>query len=141
MTARRFLLCSTPAQGHTAPLLAVARRLTESGHEVTFFTTEHYRDRVVATGAAFCPFGTEYDAHDLMVANPDREATSARGVRGVKDDMRRIFVGPLAGQYQGVTGILAGFAADVIVADSMFFGALPWPSVPGRRARPWPLSA
>ena len=135
MTTRRFLLCSTPAQGHTAPLLAVARRLVEGGHHVTFFTTEHYRHRVNRTGALFAPFATDCDAHDLMVANPEREVSSARGVRGVKDDLRRIFVGPLAGQYAGLMGILEAFPADVIVTDTMFFGALPLALGP-RAARP-----
>lgn len=60
--ARRFVLCTTPAQGHTAPLLALARRLVSEGHEVVFFTTAHYRDKVEATGASFVPFGEEYDA-------------------------------------------------------------------------------
>ena len=122
---RRYVLCSTPAQGHTAPLLALARRLVGEGHEVVFFTTAHYRDLVEATGARFVPFGEEYDAHDLMVANPERESSHKRGVRGVKDDLRRIFVGPIPGQHRDLRAILDGFAADCIVVDTMFLGALP----------------
>ncbi len=125
MTPRRFVLCTTPAHGHTAPLLALARRLVADGHEVVFFTTGHYRDQVAATGARLVPFAPGYDAHDLMVANLEREASSKRGVRGVKDDLRRIFVGPLPGQYAGLRQILDGFPADAIVVDTMFFGALP----------------
>ena len=86
--ARRFVLCATPAHGHTAPLLALSRRLVDEGNEVVFFTTAHYREAVEATGAPFTPFAEEYDAHDLMVANPERESSSKRGVRGVKDDLR-----------------------------------------------------
>jgi MGT family glycosyltransferase len=126
MTPRRFVLCTTPAQGHTAPLLALARHLVDDGHQVVFFTTEHYRDKVAATGARFVPFAPEYDAHDLMVANPEREASSKRGVRGVKDDLRRIFIGPIPGQAADLRVILDGFAADAIVVDTMFLGALPW---------------
>ena len=122
---RRFVLCTTPAQGHTAPLLALARRLTGAGHEVVFFTTAHYRDSVEATGASFVPFAPEYDAHDLMVANPERESSSKRGVRGVKDDLRRIFVGPIPGQHRDLRAILDGFPADCIVMDTMFLGTLP----------------
>ncbi len=132
---RRFVLCSTPAQGHTVPLLALAGRLVGEGHDVVFFTTEHYRSRVEATGARFVPFAAEYDAHDLMVANPERESSSKRGVRGVKDDLRRIFIGPIPGQYRDLRAILEVFAADCIVVDSMFFGALPLALGP-RSARP-----
>ncbi|HEX3797008.1 MAG TPA: nucleotide disphospho-sugar-binding domain-containing protein [Acidimicrobiales bacterium] len=133
--SRRFVLCTTPAQGHTAPLLALSRRLVSDGHDVVFFTTEHYRDKVTATGARFVPFAAEYDAHDLMVANPERESSSKRGVRGVKDDLRRIFIGPLVGQFADLTKILAGFPADGIVVDTMFFGALPLVHLP-RADRP-----
>jgi len=135
VTSRRFVLCTTPAQGHTAPLLSLARRLVTDGHQVVFFTTEHYRSKVETTGARFVPFASEYDAHDLMVANPEREASSNRGVRGVKDDLRRIFVGPLAGQFHDLQLILHSFPADVIVVDTMFFGALPLALGP-RSARP-----
>ncbi len=122
---RRFVLCTTPAQGHTAPLVAVAGRLVDEGNEVVFFTTEHYRATVEATGSRFVPFGAEYDAHDLMVANPERESSSKRGVRGVKDDLRRIFIGPVPGQCRDLRAILDGFEADCVVVDSMFLGALP----------------
>ena len=132
---RRFVLCTTPAQGHTAPLLAVARCLVGEGHEVVFFTTEHYRDAVEATGARFVPFAAADDAHDLMVANPERESSSKRGVRGVKDDLRQIFIGPLLGQYRDLRAILEGFTADCVVVDSMFLGALPLALGP-RPARP-----
>jgi MGT family glycosyltransferase len=133
--ARRYVLCTTPAQGHTAPLLALARRLVGEGHEVVFFTTAHYRDKVEATGASFVPFAPEYDAHDLMVANPERESSSKRGVRGVKDDLRRIFIGPVPGQSRDLHAILDGFAADCVVVDTMFLGALPLALGP-RDARP-----
>lgn len=122
---RRYVLCTTPAQGHTAPLLALARRLVDEGHDVVFFTTPHYRDKVAATGASFVPFADEYDAHDLMVANPDRESSSKRGVRGVKDDLRRIFIGPIPEQCRDLRAILAEQPVDAIVVDSMFLGALP----------------
>src|SRR5580658_159572 len=125
MTALRFVLCSTPAQGHTTPLVALARRLVGDGHQVVFFTTEHYRDRVEQAGARLVPFDPSYDAHDLMVANPEREASSKRGIRGVKDDLRRIFIGPVPGQHAGLAAILAEAPTDAVVVDSMFFGALP----------------
>jgi UDP:flavonoid glycosyltransferase YjiC (YdhE family) len=122
---RRYVLCTTPEQGHTAPLLALARRLVEEGHDVVFFTTPHYCDKVAATGASFVPFAGEYDTHDLMVANPERESSSKRGMRGVKDDLRRIFIGPIPGQSRDLRKILAERPADAVVVDTMFLGALP----------------
>ncbi len=133
---RRYLLCSTPAQGHTAPLLALAQRLVGQGDEVVFFTTAHYRERVEATGAEFVPFDAAYDAHDLMVVDPGRESSARRGVGGVKDDLRRIFLGPVPGQARDLDEILSVFAADCIVFDTMFFGVLPLALRTAPAARP-----
>jgi UDP:flavonoid glycosyltransferase YjiC (YdhE family) len=132
---RRYVFCTTPAQGHTTPLLALARRLVDEGHEVVFFTTRRYSAKVAATGASFVPFAEEYDTHDLMVANPERETSSRRGVRGVKDDLRRIFIGPIPGQCRDLRAILSDRPADCLVVDSMFFGALPLALGP-QKARP-----
>jgi MGT family glycosyltransferase len=125
MTVRRFLLCSTPAQGHAAPMMTIARRLVGDGHEVVFLTTEHYRQPVTTTGARFVPLAAACDAHDLMVVNPAREAAARRGVRGVKEDLRRIFLDPLPGQFAAINEILRQDAVDVVVVDLMFLGAFP----------------
>ena len=123
MTARRFLLCSTPAQGHTAPCWPWRAAWSTTATTWRFFTTEHYRDRVTPPVRPH-PFAADYDAHDLMVANPEREA-SAPGRAGRQGrsatDLRRA----PPGQYAGLMGILSRFPADVIVVDTMFFGALP----------------
>ena len=53
----------------------------------------------------------------------------------MKDDLRRIFIGPVPGQYRDLRAILDGFAADCIVVDTMFLAALPLALGP-REARP-----
>ncbi len=121
----RLLLASTPAQGHTAPLLVVARHLVDRGHEVVFLTTAHYARRVADTGAQFVALSPEGDAHDLLVSNPEREAASRRGLRGVKDDLRRVFIDPARHQYHDVREILSNFPADAVIADTTFVGIAP----------------
>ncbi len=118
-----------------APLLAIARRLVDDGHDVVFFTTPHYRERVTAIGARFVPLAPEDDVHDLMVADPARGVSSRRGIRGLKEDLRRFFLDPLPGQFAGVLEILRTFTADAIVADVMFLGAFPLALTP-RPTRP-----
>ena len=61
-------------------------------------------------------------------------------MRGVKDDLRRIFVGPIPGQARDLRVILDGFPADCVVVDTMFLGALPWRWDPWTPARRWPAS-
>jgi MGT family glycosyltransferase len=113
-------------------MTAIADHLVDLGHQVTFFTTAHYREQVRATGARFVPLAPECDAHDLMVLNPDREVAARRGLRGVKEDLRRIFLDPLPGQFAGLSEILRENVADAVVVDTMFLGAY------GLAARPRP---
>jgi UDP:flavonoid glycosyltransferase YjiC (YdhE family) len=116
-------------------MLAVTRRLVEDGHDVVFFTTPHYEERITASGARFVPLDPEVDTHDLMVANPQREDASRRGLGGLKEDLRQIFLDPMPGQFAGVLDILRTFPADAVVADMMFLGAFPL-AVRPRATRP-----
>lgn len=48
----KALFFSIPAHGHINPSLPLVAELVGRGHEIIYFTTEHYRDRVEATGAS-----------------------------------------------------------------------------------------
>jgi hypothetical protein len=119
---RRFVLCTTPAQGHTAPHLAAARRLVDEGHDIVFLRPSITGPRSRRPAPASSLSRRTTTPTTLMVANPERESSSKRGVRGVNDDLRRIFIGPVPGQRRSLRAILDGFAADCIVVDTMFLG-------------------
>lgn len=44
-----------PAHGHTNPTLEVVRELIERGHEVWYYSYEHFREKIERTGARFIP--------------------------------------------------------------------------------------
>ena len=107
VTPRRFLLCATPAQGHAVPLLAIAGRLVHDGHQVLFFTTGHYRDRVTATGARFVPLGARVRRPRSDGGQPrpggHLAARAARGEGGPPGDLP----GPPPGQFAGLSATCA----------------------------------
>ncbi|MGB7337378.1 MAG: macrolide family glycosyltransferase [Phototrophicaceae bacterium] len=45
-----------PAHGHTNPTLPVVRELVTTGHHVMYYNAEEFRDKIVPTGAEFCPY-------------------------------------------------------------------------------------
>ena len=49
----RFLFATMPIVGHVAPIAPVARELINRGHEVTWYTSKHFKDKITATGATF----------------------------------------------------------------------------------------
>ena len=47
----RFLFATMAIVGHVAPIAPVARELITRGHEVTWYTSKHFEDKITATGA------------------------------------------------------------------------------------------
>ncbi|RVW67419.1 Crocetin glucosyltransferase, chloroplastic [Vitis vinifera] len=65
MAPPHFLLVSYPAQGHINPTLRLAKRLIQTGAQVTFVTTVYAQRRMVkplsVCGLSFAPFSDGYD--------------------------------------------------------------------------------
>jgi MGT family glycosyltransferase len=53
----KALFFSVPAHGHINPSLPLVAELVRRGHEIIYFTTENYRQRIEATGAAVRVYG------------------------------------------------------------------------------------
>jgi len=49
----KVIFFSIPAHGHTNPTLPLVKELIENGEEVIYFSTEEFREKVIATGAAY----------------------------------------------------------------------------------------
>lgn len=49
----RVIFFGTPAHGHINPTLPIVTELTRSGEEVFYFSTEEFRQKIVATGAIY----------------------------------------------------------------------------------------
>ena len=113
----QFLLAAQPITGHVLPLIPIAQKLIERGHEVHWYTGAKFRDKVEATGAVFEPFRAayDYDDGDLNAAFPGRGALG--GLNQMKFDLVNAFAKQLAPQHHDLEAILAGFPADVILAD------------------------
>jgi MGT family glycosyltransferase len=105
----KILVASVPSIGHLNPLLAVSKILIAAGHDVVGLTGTTLRDRVEGAGLKFhaLPAGADPDA---------REQAGPVAYR---------FADTIPGQNKGLQEVLQNFPADVIVADDMFFGALP----------------
>ena len=105
-----------PAHGHTNPTLAVVRELTARGHTVRYYTTEAFRAKVEAAGAAFVPF-------DAEAARPGM--TAADGARLGSDlaFSTKLIVDLTLAADDWLSRELTAHRPDVIVGDSMAFWA------------------
>lgn len=118
--ARKFLFASTPLPGHVNPGLPIARALVERGHEVRWYTGRAHADAVAATGAAIEPIVRAYDpaVESLEQRYPERAALE--GIRGLKYDLKHLFLDEAPAYVHELEAVLGRFPADVVVVDTAF---------------------
>ncbi|GAA1829781.1 glycosyltransferase [Agromyces salentinus] len=120
-----YLLCSSPIQGHAAPVIAIASDLIARGHTVTVLTGSRFRAAVEATGAGHRAFGgiADFDDRTMMDHLPERDRH--RGIGKLQYDVQTIFVKTVPDQFAAVESAVAELSPDAILVDSAFAGVLP----------------
>jgi MGT family glycosyltransferase len=122
----KILIASTPASGHLNPLLSIASLLVESGHEVAVQVNEDLRGAVEAAGHRFLleipnaqtSAGYYFDTYpERMQKSPGMEMTGY--------DLVHFFARNIAAQSASLKMALYDFQADLILADSIYWGTLP----------------
>ncbi|MHC5053514.1 MAG: macrolide family glycosyltransferase [Planctomycetota bacterium] len=63
----RVAFLNIPAHGHTNPTLPVVRELARRGEEVTYFSSDTFREKIEAAGARFVIYreGVPFDSHTI----------------------------------------------------------------------------
>lgn len=120
-----ILLAACPFRGHVTPTLQLAAGLVEAGHRVRVLTGSRFAEAVRRSGAEHrvLPPGSDFDEERLLDDLPERAGLS--GPAAARFDMTRIFLDPVPGQLAGVDDALCEEATDVVVAEPLFFAALP----------------
>jgi MGT family glycosyltransferase len=122
----KILIASIPAAGHLNPLLSIASLLVESGHEVAVQVNEDLRPAVEAAGHRFLleipnaqtSAGYYFDTYpERMQKSPGMEMTGY--------DLVHFFARNIAAQSASLKMALYDFQADLILADSIYWGTLP----------------
>jgi UDP:flavonoid glycosyltransferase YjiC (YdhE family) len=132
----KILIASTTAPGHLNPLLSIARILIKHGHDVLVQTGTAMKPTVDAAGLPFIPVVPEADmgAPEYFAKYPERQEKTP-GMEMFGFDMEHFFLTHLPAQSAGLEKALRYFPADIILADSAFFGTLPL-LLSGREKRP-----
>ncbi|WP_433965898.1 glycosyltransferase [Tunturiibacter gelidiferens] len=122
----KILIACIPAPGHLNPLLSIASLLVEFGHEVAVQVNEELRPAVEAAGHGFLSEipnaqtsgGYYFETHpERMQKSPGMEMTGY--------DLVHFFARNIAAQSASLKMALYDFQADLILADSLYWGTLP----------------
>jgi hypothetical protein len=122
----KILIASIPAAGHLNPLLSIATLLVESGHEVAVQVNEDLRAAVEAAGHRFLleiP-NAQTSAGYYFETCPER-MQKAPGMEMTGYDLVHFFARNIAAQSASLKMALYDFPADLILADSFYWGTLP----------------
>ncbi|HWH99972.1 MAG TPA: hypothetical protein VNT27_06555, partial [Propionibacteriaceae bacterium] len=117
MTMSRFLFATMPIVGHVAPIAPVARELINRGHEVTWYTSKHFEDKVTGTGATFAPLVSPLDFGDGEYNKHFPGRDKYHGLRQVVYDFEHVFVGSVEGYVDDLRTLIDSDHPDALVVD------------------------
>ncbi len=114
----RFLFATQPAAGYVAPALPIVSQLVAGGHEVVWYTGQHFQleDRG-ASGRAMRHFRRRSTTPrvDMDEALPER--SKLKGLALLRYDLIQSFMGQIGPMHRDMQAILRSFPADVVVGD------------------------
>lgn len=118
----RILIGSVPVRGHINPLLPLAARMVERGHEVVWITHAKFRGAIEATGGAFVAgeHGCTYDDEQLTTF-PGRPVQP--GVSQLKFDIKHVFLDDARGQLRDLQAVAETFEPALVLCDAAYAGA------------------
>jgi MGT family glycosyltransferase len=122
----KILIASIPAPGHLNPLLSIASLLVESGREVAVQVNEDLRPAVEAAGHRFLPeIPNAQTSAGYYIDNYPERMQKSPGMEMTGYDLVHFFARNIAAQSASLKMALYDFEADLILADSIYWGTLP----------------
>jgi UDP:flavonoid glycosyltransferase YjiC (YdhE family) len=133
----KILIASSGASGHLNPLLAVANILIRHGHEVLVQTAPELQPAVEAAGVLFrCESPETKSFIGGFITNFPERQQKTPGMEMTGFDLEHYFAQKIPAQAQDLKIALRSFPADVVIADSWFWGTLPMLLQQPRDSRP-----
>ena len=122
----KILIASTPAAGHLNPLLSIASLLVECGHEVAVQVNEDLRATVEAYGHRFlAEIPNAQTSGRYFLENYPERMQKSPGMEMTGYSLVHFFARNIAAQSASLKMALYDYPADLIFADSTYWGTLP----------------
>jgi UDP:flavonoid glycosyltransferase YjiC (YdhE family) len=113
----RFLFATMPIPGHVAPIAPVVRMLVERGHDVVWYGSQFFADKIERTGATFKPIRSTEDYGDSELDRRFPKRARLRGLKQITFDFEHLFVGAMEGYLADLREIAGTFHPDTLVID------------------------
>lgn len=122
--SRKFLVATMPIPGHVAPFAPVVRELLQRGHQVRWYGSRFFQDKIEAIGARFEPIESTLDYGDSEYNRYFPERAALSGLRQIVFDFEKLFVGAIEGMSRDLEAILQRYPAEVLLHDPAVAAAM-----------------
>ncbi|MBC7923588.1 MAG: glycosyltransferase [Ferruginibacter sp.] len=125
MQSKSILFANFPADGHFNPLTSLAIHLKNQGHDVRWYTSVTYEEKIKELGIPFYPLKRAFDvsAGDPEEIFPERKKHKSQ-VSKLKFDLKHSFILRSKEYYEDIKEISADFPFDLVITDIAFTGLL-----------------
>src|SRR5579871_810639 len=114
----RFLFAPVAATGHVNPGLPIAAELVRRGHEVRWYTTPRFEEKVCSVGAQYVPYTRAFALEEGRIDEQFPERVKLKGIAQMKYDMKHAFIDQMPGLYEDLSEDLTRYPSDVLVGDT-----------------------
>ena len=99
-----------------------AARLVERGHEVLWFASGRFHERIAAVGATPVPYAAtrDFDGERLLEEFP--QLTTRPGPRAIGRAYADVFVGEASHRIADLSAVVAATPVDAILCDGLTYG-------------------
>ena len=121
MESKRILFANVPADGHFNPMTGIAMELKNQGHDVRWYTSKMFGEKLRKLGITHYPFkkALEVNQFNINEVFPERKKLKA-GVPQLKFDIKNFFVLRAPEYFEDISEIKQDFSFDVFVCDAAF---------------------
>src|SRR4051812_21316600 len=116
----RILIGSMPFISHINPVIPIARKLVERGHEVRWYTDHLFKDKIEATGAQYLPMKAGIDLDETQIEEIHPEMKTENSFQKFKWANKHVFIDAVPHQVADLQEILRDYPADVTLCEVGF---------------------
>lgn len=121
MQPKKILFANVPADGHFNPMTGIAMELKSQGHDVRWYTSKMFGEKLQKLGIPHYPFKRALEVNQFTIDEvfPERKKLKA-GVPQLKFDIKNFFVRRAPEYFEDISEIKQDFPFDVFICDAAF---------------------
>lgn len=121
MQPKKILFANIPADGHFNPLTGMAMELKSQGHDVRWYASKIFEEKLKKLGINHYPFKKALEVNQFNINDlfPQRKKLKA-GVPQLKFDLKHFFIYRAPEYFEDISEIKQSFPFDVFVCDATF---------------------